>query len=81
MKKLAEQRKFYNRYLKVLRNKHAFTMAEILISLTIIGVIAAITLPALRASINESTWNTQRKALYTRMSQAMSMMGSLTVTV
>ena len=78
MKKLAEQRKFYNRYLK---NKHAFTMAEILISLTIIGVIAAITPPALKASINKSTWNTQRKALYTRISQAISMMGSLTVTV
>ena len=74
MKKLVEQRKFYNRYLK---NKHAFTMAEILISLTIIGVIAAITLPALKASINESTWNTKRKALYTRISQAISMMGSL----
>ena len=57
--------------------KHAFTMAEILISLTIIGVIAAITLPALRANINENTWNTQRKALYTRISQAISMMGSL----
>ena len=55
----------------------SFTMAEILISLTIIGVIAAITLPALKASINESTWNTKRKALYTRISQAISMMGSL----
>ena len=31
----------------------AFTMAEILISLTIIGVIAAITLPSLQANINE----------------------------
>ena len=30
----------------------AFTMAEILISLTIIGVIAAITLPSLKANIN-----------------------------
>ena len=55
----------------------AFTMAEILISLTIIGVIAAITLPALQANINEKTWATQRKALYSRMSQAISMMPSL----
>ena len=55
----------------------AFTMAEILISLTIIGIIAAITLPALQANINEKTWATQRKALYSRMSQAISMMDSL----
>ncbi len=51
-----------------------FTMAEILLSLTIIGVVAAITLPSLMANINERTWNTQRKALYARMSQALSMM-------
>ena len=55
----------------------AFTMAEILISLTIIGIIAAITLPSLRANINEKTWTTQRKALYSRLSQAISMMPSL----
>ncbi len=52
----------------------AFTMAEILLSLTIIGVVAAITLPSLMANINEKTWNTQRKALYARMSQAVAMM-------
>ncbi len=55
----------------------AFTMAEILLSLTIIGVVAAITLPSLTGNINERTWNTQRKALYARMSQAIALMGSL----
>lgn len=54
----------------------AFTMAEILISLTIIGVIAAITLPSLRASINEKTWATQKKALFARMSQAVALLDS-----
>ena len=54
-----------------------FTMAEILLSLTIIGVVAAITLPSLMANINERTWNTQRKALYARMSQAIAMMPNL----
>ncbi len=54
--------------------KAGFTMAEILLSLTIIGVVAAITLPSLMANINERTWNTQRKALYARMSQAIAMM-------
>lgn len=49
-------------------------MAEILLSLTIIGVVAAITLPSLTGNINERSWNTQRKALYARMSQAISLL-------
>jgi len=54
-----------------------FTMAEILLSLTIIGVVAAITLPSLTGNINERTWNTQRKALYARFSQAIALMPAL----
>ncbi len=54
-----------------------FTMAEILLSLTIIGVVAAITLPSLTGNINERTWNTQRKALYARFSQALALMPNL----
>ncbi len=56
---------------------HGFTMAEILLSLTIIGVVAAITLPSLTGNINERTWNTQRKALYARFSQAIALMPAL----
>ena len=52
-------------------------MAEILLSLTIIGVVAAITLPSLTGNINERTWNTQRKAIYARFSQAISLMPAL----
>ena len=52
-------------------------MAEILLSLTIIGVVAAITLPSLTGNINERTWNTQRKALYARFSQALPLMPAL----
>ncbi len=48
-----------------------------MLSLTIIGVVAAITLPSLTGNINERTWNTQRKALYARMSQAVSLMPAL----
>ena len=57
--------------------EQAFTMAEILLSLTIIGVVAAITLPSLTGNINERTWNTQGKALYSRLSQAIALMPSL----
>ena len=59
------------------RAEQAFTMAEILLSLTIIGVVAAITLPSLTGNINERTWNTQRKALYARFSQAIALMPAL----
>jgi len=59
------------------QRKAGFTMAEILLSLTIIGVVAAITLPSLTGNINERTWNTQRKALYARFSQAIALMPSL----
>ena len=59
------------------RSSVAFTMAEILLSLTIIGVVAAITLPSLTGNINERTWNTQRKALYARISQAVALMPAL----
>ena len=55
----------------------AFTMAEILLSLTIIGVVAAITLPSLTGNINERAWNTQKKALYARFSQALALMPNL----
>ena len=61
----------------VLARGLAFTMAEILLSLTIIGVVAAITLPSLTGNINERTWNTQRKALYARFSQAIALMPAL----
>lgn len=55
----------------------AFTMAEILLSLTIIGVVATITLPSLTGNINERTWHTQRKALFARFSQALALMPAL----
>ncbi len=54
-----------------------FTMAEILLSLTIIGVVAAITLPSLTGNVNERVWNTQRKALYARFTQAIALMPQL----
>ncbi len=54
--------------------RSAFTMAEILLSLTIIGVVAAITLPSLTGNVNERVWNTQKKALYARFSQAIALM-------
>ena len=71
---LARSRNKFGMTLQKITMSCGFTMAEILLSLTIIGVVAAITLPSLTGNINERTWNTQRKALYARMSQAIALM-------
>lgn len=52
-------------------NKRGFTLAEILVSLTIIGIIAAIVLPSLMADIQEKAFTAQKAAFYSRMSQAL----------
>ena len=74
---LARFRNKFGMTLKEMTLVCAFTMAEILLSLTIIGVVAAITLPSLTGNINERTWNTQRKTLFARFSQAIPLMGSI----
>lgn len=51
-------------------NKKAFTLAEILITLTVIGIVAAISLPALMQNVNERAWDAKRKALHVRMTHA-----------
>ena len=40
------------------KNKSAFTLAEVLITLGIIGVVAAMTIPTLVQNYNVKTWNT-----------------------
>ena len=48
----------------------AFTLAEVLITLGIIGVVAAMTLPALIAKHNKNVVETKLKKFYTTMNQA-----------
>ena len=50
--------------------KHAFTMAEVLITLGIIGIVAAITLPSLIGKWQEKHWKVAYKKAYSSMSQA-----------
>ncbi len=54
-----------------------FTLAEVLITLTIIGIVAAITLPSLLVNVNDKSWNAQRKALHARISQAIGEMDTI----
>lgn len=51
-------------------NKKAFTLAEVLITLGIIGVVAALTMPALIANYQKKETVTKLKKFYSVMSQA-----------
>lgn len=59
------------------RKKIGFTLAEVLITLTVVGIVAAISLPSLVTSIQDRAWASQRKSLHTRFSQALSELPSL----
>lgn len=50
--------------------KQAFTLAEILITLGIIGIVASITIPALVAKYQELVFKTKWKNLYSKISNA-----------
>ncbi len=44
--------------------KKAFTLAEVLITLGVIGVVAAMTMPSLVANYQKKVWVNQLKKLY-----------------
>ncbi len=51
-------------------NKPAFTLAEVLITLAIIGVVAVLTLPALIQNYNEKAWSTAQDVFTKRLEVA-----------
>lgn len=51
-------------------NKRGFTLAEVLITIGILGVIAAVTLPALNTNIVKSNLEVQTRKFYTQFSKA-----------
>ena len=53
--------------------KRAFTLAEVLITLGVIGVIAAITIPSVIKHYQKQAWTTQLKKSYTILNQAILM--------
>ena len=52
-------------------NKKGFTLAEVLITIGILGVIAAVTLPALNTNLSKSQLEVQTRKFYTQFSKAM----------
>lgn len=56
-----------------MKNKRAFTLAEVLITLGVIGVVAAMTMPVLIAKYQEHVTVNKVKKFYSMMSQAILM--------
>ena len=54
--------------------KHAFTLAEVLITLGIIGVVAAVALPALITNINDRAKSERQANIAQKITQAMEQM-------
>ncbi len=57
--------------------KKAFTLAEVLLTLAVIGIVAAITLPSLLVDTSEKAFDAQRRALHARLAQAIGTMADL----
>ncbi len=54
-----------------IRQKHfAFTLAEVLITLAVIGIVAALTMPTLVENYKKKEYSTRLKKFYSMMSQA-----------
>lgn len=62
-----------NDSLKQLSSKAAFTLAEVLITLGIIGVVAAMTIPSIVAKYQKMVTATRVKAFYSKINQAYTM--------
>lgn len=61
--------------------KVGFTLAEVLITLGIIGVVAAITIPVLMAKINEQVHKAQLKKVMSTLNQSLKMVYNNTDTI
>ena len=55
---------------KNVKNKKAFTLAEVLITLSIIGIVAAMTVPTLMANANKQIYVTGLKKAYNQLQNA-----------
>ena len=56
--------------------KRAFTLAETLITLGIIGIVAALTIPVLVANYNTKAWNTTATVFERKLDEALKTMNT-----
>ena len=56
---------------KSVKKKNGFTLAEVLITLAIIGIVAALTIPTLVMNFNEKSWDSANKVFRARFEEAM----------
>ena len=59
-----------------MKKDFAFTLAEVLITLAIIGVVAAMTIPTLVANYQEKSWNTAASVFNRKLGEALKVMNS-----
>jgi len=62
--------------MKMEKNKKGFTLAEVLITLGIIGIVAALTMPSLIANYKKMVYVTQLKKSYSQFIQALKIMSN-----
>ena len=55
-------------------NKKAFTLAEVLITLAIIGIVAALTIPTLIQNYQERAWGTASQVFQRKLGEALRVM-------
>ena len=56
--------------------QYAFTLAEVLITLAIIGVVATMTIPTLIANYNQKSWDTATSVFNRRLGEALKIMNA-----
>lgn len=66
----------YNKNSTIRISYHAFTLAEVLITLGIIGIVAAMTLPAVINNIKNKEHEARFKTAYSQIFQAVQLMGN-----
>ncbi len=59
-----------------IRKENAFTLAEVLITLAIIGVVSAITIPTLVTNYQNKTWNTAATVFERKLEEALKTMNT-----
>ena len=63
-----------------MKKKTGFTLAEVLITISIIGVVAVMVMPILSADVNKQTWTNGLKAAISNLSNAFEQMMAIDIT-